>query len=582
MPITSSAENAHTLAPGAALLGRILAAAGEAELCEAIAALAVECAAAASAMVWLAGGQADGGALAELRGIDARPVTVDGQPYLAVPLCVDGSLIMGALCVTPAEPRPGAGPALMMIAACGALQLARLRERAALQDEADRLRAQLKSQDTIAAHQAGERSMLRTLIDNMPDHIYAKDRSGRFIIGNTAAAMDILGEPSPQVLIGKSDLDFYPIEYGQRFFTDEQQIIHSGQPIIDQLEENINQQGVRRWFSTTKFPFHDADGVPIGIVGISRDVTARVDAEEAVRLRNGAIELSQDGIVITCVGQPGNPILSVNPAFERITGLNLQDARELGIDALLVDALDPHAGAPLRAAMQAQQEGNAVLRSVRKDGTEFWNEVRLAVIRAPNGHATHFVCTMTDVTNARQAEEQLALLASHDVLTGLPNRRMLMQRLTQAIGLSQRSGLPLAVAFIDLDRLKEINDTYGHDAGDLLIRTVAERMAGSIRKADTVARLGGDEFVLVSLHAVSADQPDGQAHARELLTKIKELATQPLDFNGVTIGISCSIGVSMYPQDGEDADTLLKHADEAMYVAKRSGRGRIVFHGGPQ
>ena len=423
-----------------------------------------------------------------------------------------------------------------------------------------------------------ERSLLRTLIDNMPDQMYVKDTQGRFILGNTAAA-SCIGVSAPGDLVGKSDLELFPGECGQRFFHDEQGLMQSGQAIVDQLEENINQAGVRRWFSTTKVPFRDDAGKVIGLVGISRDVTLRVAADEAIRLRNRAIESSLDAIVITSCLLPGNPVVYVNPAFERITGFSFDEATKGGIDSLI--AHDGQAAAPeLLIAIREHSEGRAVLQSRRKDDAVFWNEVRIAPVCDIAGRATHLVFTMTDITKARDIEEKLERMASHDALTGLPNRRMLMDRLGQAIALGERGNFVVAVAFIDLDRLKFINDSMGHEAGDTLLRTVAERMESCVRKSDTVARLGGDEFVLLSLHNTTYAAIQAHQHIADMLEKIQVVLAKPLLLAGQPHSVTCSIGVAIFPQHGRDADSLLKNADAAMYTAKKNGRNQIAFYAG--
>ena len=449
---------------------------------------------------------------------------------------------------------------------------------AALQAENDTLRAHAEDRVTLARHLSDERSLLRTLIGHMPDQIYVKDADGRFVLGNSAAA-DCIGVSGPDDLIGKSDLEFFPGECGQRFFQDEQSIIRSGIAIIDQVEENINQAGVQRWYSTTKVPFKDEAGKVIGIVGISRDVTLRVAADEAIRVRNRAIESSLDGIVITNVLKPGHPVVYVNPAFERITGFSFDEATVGGLEHLLVPTGETMPE-DLAAAIAAQREGHAVLQTMRKDGTLFWNDVRTVPVCDLAGRATHLVYTMADITKARDSEQQLERLASHDMLTGLPNRRLLMDRLRQAVAMGQRGNFVVAVAFIDLDRLKFVNDTYGHDAGDLLIQTVAERMNLCVRKSDTVARLGGDEFVLVSLHNAStlAAGDMGHAHIYDMLLKIQKVLAEPIMLSGEPFSATCSIGVSIYAHHGNDAETLLKHSDDAMYVAKKHGRNKIAFY----
>ncbi len=458
--------------------------------------------------------------------------------------------------------------------------LAEALERVALLEaENAALKAGIDARLSLARHVADERGLLRTLIDNMPDQIYVKDVAGRFVLANTAAA-DCIGVAAPGDLLGKSDLQLFPGECGQRFYDDEQSIIRSGESLVDQLEENINHSGVHRWFSTTKVPFRDEQGQVIGIVGMSRDVTMRVAADDAIRLRNRAIESSLDAIVITSCLKPGNPVVYVNPAFERITGFSFDEATAGGIEQLLAHDDGDSAPDELLHAMREQRDGRAVLQSRRKDGGTFWNEVRVAPVCDIAGRATHFVFTMSDITKARDSEEKLERMASHDALTGLPNRRMLMDRMGQAMALAERGNFAMAVAFIDLDRLKFVNDSQGHEAGDELLKSVAARMQACVRKSDTVARLGGDEFVLISLHNQEGDS-DAPERTRtnigEMLSKIQKVLAEPVMLGSASFSATCSIGVSIYPQHGSSADLLLKHADAAMYVAKNGGRNKIAF-----
>ena len=516
------------------------------------------------------------------------PAVVESQDLSAVAIAIAGARGQphGFLCLAQADvPSAPCLQTLTLIAACGGAMVDNMLDATgtSLRAENEALKAQVQARLALANHLADEQGLLRTLIDNMPDQIYVKDTNGRFIVGNQAAAACI-GVDSPAELIGKSDLELFPGDCGQGFFHDEQAIIRSGQPIVDQLEQNINAAGVHRWFSTTKVPFKDQSGNVIGIVGMSRDVSLRVAADEAIRLRNRAIEASLDAIVITNCTSADSPVVYVNPAFERITGFSADDARRDGIGALLNGPANDDGPALIRLAMQQRCEGRAVLHSTRKDGELFWNEVRIAPVCDLAGRATHFVFTMTDITRARDTEEQLERLASHDILTGLPNRRMLMDRLGQAIGMGERGNFIVSVAFIDLDGLKGINDSLGHEAGDLLLRTVAERMGTCVRKSDTVARLGGDEFVLITLHNTpfeSACTPGighNYAYVNQMLTKIQQVVAEPIALGGEQHMVTASIGVSIYPQHGADPESLLKHADDAMYSAKKNGRNCIKFY----
>ncbi|MFC0251859.1 diguanylate cyclase domain-containing protein [Massilia consociata] len=509
---------------------------------------------------------------------------VAGTRFVAVALSADGAGVLGALCFTLADGAAVDAAALVQLAELGALRLAGTHIGHAGPRGADEA-----ARNSAATNELG---LLRTLVDNMPDHIYAKDRNGRFIFGNRAAAVGILGRDDVPALIGKSDLDFFPLACGQRFFTDEQAIIRTGQPIIDQVEENVTRDGPLRYFSTTKFPFHDEHGEVAGIVGISRDITARVGADEVARIRDRAVESSQDGILITCAADQDFPVIYTNPAFEGLTGFAAAEAKRCSIERFLCGRVDDGADAQRTQAGQSAGAGEAgerlgrgaliarhgqqrVLRLARKDGSQFWCEVRLATICAPDGSASHHVFTFVDVTAAHQAEEELIHLAGFDALTGLPNRRTLMERLGREVRAGAAGKAGLAVAFIDLDGLKRLNDEHGHEAGDLLLRTVAERISRCIRQTDMIARLGGDEFVLVSLHGSGAGcDPRG---VMEFLRKVRDGIAQPLAVAGMTVVPTCSIGISVFGRHGHDAETLLRRADAAMYAAKRSGPGRIVF-----
>ena len=517
----------------------------------------------------------------------------NARTAIVIAFALPGSQRQACLCIVrDTAPAADTLATLTLVARCGASMLASVRmpappaapiwpqRLADLEAENDTLKATADARLSLAKYLADERGLLRTIIDNMPDQIYVKDTAGRFVLGNKASA-SCIGVASPDDLVGKSDLEFFPGECGRQFFLDEQTIIRSGQAIVDQLEENVNQAGVRRWFSTTKVPFQDDGGQVIGIVGMSRDVTLRVAADEEIKLRNRAIESSVDAIVITSCLRPGTPVVYVNPAFERITGFSFDDATRGGIERLLALDAEP-APAPLRQAIGNQCEGRAVLHSRRKDASLFWNDVRMAPVRDISGRATHLVYTMTDITKARDSEEMLERLASHDVLTGLPNRRMLMDRLNQALALGQRGRFTVAVAFIDLDRLKFVNDTLGHEAGDSLLKTVAARMEHCVRKSDTVARLGGDEFVIISLHksgiAPARAATLSYAYVFNMLAKVQRVLGRPIVLGDKPFSVTCSVGVSIFQQHGDDAETLLKHADDAMYVAKKNGRNKIEFY----
>ena len=306
------------------------------------------------------------------------------------------------------------------------------------------------------------------------------------------------------------------------------------------------------------------------------EIAVRRQAESALKLRNRAIESSVNAILITDVTRPGRPIEYVNPAFERITGYPASEA--IGRDAafMLGADVDQPGLQEIRLAMREQREGHAVLRAYRRDGTPFWNEFFIAPVRDEDGLVTHFVEVMNDVTEARNYEEQLAHQAKFDPLTGLANRNLLHDRLQQAIAAARREGGAVAAVFLDIDHFKVVNDSLGHGVGDELLRRIGERLRASVRESDTVARHGGDEFVLV-LPMRESDPVALEGAITRLMHKLLESIAEPLELGERELRPTCSIGVSLHPQDGDTAERLLRNADAAMYRAKELGRNRLQF-----
>ncbi len=302
-----------------------------------------------------------------------------------------------------------------------------------------------------------------------------------------------------------------------------------------------------------------------------RDQARRKAAEAALHLRQRAIEASVNAIVITSATQRGFPVEYVNPAFERMTGYRAQEIVGQSLRILRRDDHDQPGIAEIRAILAEQREGYATVRNYRKDGTLFWSEVHIAPVRDDAGVVSHFVAAKYDVTEMKHYQEKLEFQASHDALTGLPNRLLLRERLTHAIASASRSGRPFWVAFLDLDHFKFINDSLGHSAGDLLLLQMSRRLQHVLRASDTVAREGGDEFVLI-LPESNDENPN--AH---VLQRIMDVIAQPVKIDSHRFYPTCSIGVAAFPTDGADPDTLIKHADIAMYRAKEIGRNNFQF-----
>jgi diguanylate cyclase (GGDEF)-like protein len=227
--------------------------------------------------------------------------------------------------------------------------------------------------------------------------------------------------------------------------------------------------------------------------------------------------------------------------------------------------------AQLREAIAARMGCNVVLRNLRKNGELFWNDLAITPVQDEHGAVTHFIGVITDVTATMLRTAHLEHEVNHDPLTGLANRNLLWDRLEQALHLSQRHKSLVATVLIDLDNFKVINDTYGHEAGDVVLKVVARRLQASVRDSDTVARMSGDEFVLIL-----SNQPSLRFTLR-MVERLRQSFAIPVAFNNQEIAVGASVGVSLYPHDGVTAAELVRAADLAMYHGKGSGRNDVHF-----
>ncbi|GHA82070.1 sensor domain-containing protein [Cognatilysobacter bugurensis] len=316
----------------------------------------------------------------------------------------------------------------------------------------------------------------------------------------------------------------------------------------------------------------DERGRATRMVGGMLDITDARRHEARLRLLERAVEAADNGILLTDAHDPTHPIVYANPAFERMTGYRAEELTGRNARVLQGGDREQPGIESIRQALRHGHEVRALLRNYRKDGTLFWNEMYISPVRGTRGELTHFVGVLNDVTDRQQFEDRLAHRATHDELTGLPNRILLEDRLQQAVRAAERSGTRVIVVFIDLDDFKLVNDSLGHGTGDLLLREVACRLQAAVRDMDTVSRFGGDEFVAVLPIEDPGERP------RDLVARLAKALSPPMQLGDVRHLLTASIGYCSAPNDGADADTLLRHADQAMYEAKRRGRNRAVAY----
>lgn len=313
----------------------------------------------------------------------------------------------------------------------------------------------------------------------------------------------------------------------------------------------------------------DDTGKAIRMAGTLQDITQRHQTEEEMRKLSGAVEQIADSVMIT----DNNGIVEyINPAFEDMTGYKKEEV--IGNTSNLLKSGKQTAifYKRLWQTILAGEVFDGIIINRRKNGEIYYEEKTITPQRDRHGNIVHFISTGKDVTERIEAQERLHHLAHHDALTGLPNRVLLQDRLSQALSRSHWRERNIAVMFMDIDRFKVINDTLGHNAGDELLKIVSQRLLSCVREGDTVARLGGDEFAIV-LNDI-ASQQDVPPIAEKIITTL----TEPVEIEGQELFVTSSIGISLFPQDGKDSSELLKKADVAMYRAKAQGKDNFQLY----
>ncbi|MBB5018778.1 diguanylate cyclase (GGDEF)-like protein/PAS domain S-box-containing protein [Chitinivorax tropicus] len=324
-----------------------------------------------------------------------------------------------------------------------------------------------------------------------------------------------------------------------------------------------------RWvLARGKVTTWDESGQPIRMIGTLTDISDNKRAEEELRLNAKVFEGTGEGILIT---DRFNRIMSVNAAFSKITGYARDEVIGRNPSMLSSGRHGTDFFRAMWAELKAANYWQGEIYNRRKNGEVFPEWLTISVLRKDNGDISNFIATFSDISERKAQAEHIQFLANFDVLTQLPNRQLFKDRVHTAIATAHRMRSRLALLFIDLDRFKNINDSLGHHVGDTLLQLVAERLKQVVREADTVARMGGDEFVVML-----TDLRNGE-DAAPIAQKVINIITQPYALNDHDLRLTPSIGISVYPDDGEDFETLVKHADAAMYHAKDSGRNNYQF-----
>lgn len=429
------------------------------------------------------------------------------------------------------------------------------------------------SRDLQIAHEKIEQSeqLFRNIFEFAPIGLAITDKELRFQLVNRAFC-DMLGYSRAELLA------MSPTEFTHPDDQNASRLNMDGlmQRRIDsyQLEKRyIRKNGSILWVVVTVSTLRDANGQPTHLIGQVMDITGRRHSEEQLRLAAAVYTFSSQSMMIT---DAANCIVATNPAFTELTGYGAAE----------VQGKNPRI---LASGRQGQEFYEAMWSSLNASGHwegDLWNRKRsgeiyaewlsISVVRDDAGAVQHYVALSTDVTEKKKAAELIWEHANYDPLTRLPNRRLFRDRLGQDILKAGRSGKAMALLFIDLDRFKEVNDTLGHQVGDELLIQVSARLKAQVRSSDTVARMGGDEFTAI-LNDIAKPEDAGSI-AQELV----DVLVQPFDVLGNEVHVSGSIGVALYPFDAQNAEDLIKWADDAMYQSKNKGRNCYTYFHPPQ
>jgi len=411
-------------------------------------------------------------------------------------------------------------------------------------------------------------SYLSAIIENQDGMVWLKDKEGRYLAANHHY-IEACGK-SIQDILGKTDVDLWPREVAEKYRADDAIVMRTKKPLL--VEESGCNNGVQCWYETYKSPVLNELGEIIATAGASHDITMRKQIENDLRISAVTFE-SHEAILITDFQAN---IVRVNQAFTDITGYRSDEV--LGKNPRIMSSGRHDKQFYIEMWQQLLHLGtwSGEIWDKRKDGQIYPKWVNITAVKNEKDETTGYVAIFSDITARKKTEEEIHNLAFYDSLTKLPNRRLFLERFRAALPASARSNNFGAIFFIDMDRFKVLNDTMGHDYGDLMLIEVARRIKSCVREMDTVARLGGDEFVVL-IKEISDDKNAASRKVGNVAEKIRVALSYPYEINGYEHHSSPSTGINLYHGNQIGIDELLKQADLAMYQAKNSGRNAVRF-----
>lgn len=425
-------------------------------------------------------------------------------------------------------------------------------------DQSDLARAELRLRQS--------REELLAIMNQSPSLVCLKDTAGRYHFANPRWKQVLgLAKLSSEEIIGKTDMQLLPANIAQQLRERDLAVMGSLQACEVQLELLLS--AGKRQLDASSFPIFADDGSVRFICTQAIDVTHKHKAEEQLRLAAKVFDRAGEAI---CVTNERDQIITVNAAFNTITGYAPDEVIGKRPHILRSGRHEKAFYDAIKLTVLAQGFWQGEMFNQRKNGEIFPEWLTINAVYGNDGAVQHYVYIFSDISAIKLSQRRIEYMATHDELTRLPNRNLLVDRLKHSIAQGARLRQKLAVLFIDLDNFKNINDSLGHDVGDELLKEAARRLQSCVRGADTLARLGGDEFVAL-LVDVDLDQ------IRAIAARIVDFLSASFEIQERSLFGSASIGIAIYPDDGNDSSTLLKSADTAMYRAKERGKNQYQF-----
>lgn len=431
-----------------------------------------------------------------------------------------------------------------------------------LQDIDDRKKAE---EALVDSH-----NLLTTIINTVPLRVFWKDKELNYMGCNSLFAEDA-GKIDPQEIIGKSDYDLSWKDEAELYRNDDRAVIDSKRSKLFFEEPQTTPEGKTIWLKTSKVPLYNDKKEAIGLLGVYEDITEIKIAQNALKESNKYLQaiIENEPECVKLVDERGR-LIDMNPAgLAMLQAENLEEIQAHPLTSYILPQWRP---AFIKLHKEVMKGNRGILEFEVKGlkGQQRWLETHAVPMYDAEGNVTALLGITRDITQRKSSEKRIEYMANFDPLTGLPNRAKLDEQLGYVLSLSKRNKHTFSLMFLDIDHFKNINDTLGHNVGDSLLVKIATRIKDVLREEDTVARLGGDEFILLLPNT-------GVEEAQQVAHKLLQTLQAPFVIQHHKLIMSASIGIAVYPIDGQDKETLSKNADIAMYRAKSEGRNSFSF-----